>query len=68
MDFQQQYNHAREMNGRRIMDLVILRVLENQRRAKIKPSAMNPVLLNSPYTGGVFRKTGVTKAHNPFFD
>ena len=28
------------------------RALETQQRAKIKPSAMNPVLLNSPMTGG----------------
>ena len=28
------------------------RALETQQRAKIKPSAMNPVLLNSVYQGG----------------
>ena len=52
MDYQQQYNLAREMNGRKIMDLVIRRAFERQRRAKILPSSMNPVLLNSPYKGG----------------
>ena len=29
---------------------VALRALAVQKRAKIKPSAMNPVLLNSPYS------------------
>jgi len=58
MDYQQKFNLAREMNGRRIMDLTIRRVFENQRRAKIKPSAMNPVLLNSPYKGGDANPTG----------
>jgi hypothetical protein len=32
--------------------LTARRALETQKRAKIKPSAMNPVLLNSPLKGG----------------
>jgi len=67
MDFKQQFNLTREMNGRRIMDLTIRRVLEVQERAKIKPSAMNPVLLNS-YNGGAFRKTGAPRQSSAFFD
>lgn len=45
-------------NRRRIMQMTIKRVLDVQERAKIKPSEMNPVLLNSPYKGGDAIPTG----------
>jgi len=40
------------------MQMTIKRVLDVQERAKIKPSEMNPVLLNSPYKGGDAIPTG----------
>jgi hypothetical protein len=48
MDFEQEFRMARDENRRRVMKLTYLRIMETQRRAKIKPSEMNPVLLNLP--------------------
>ena len=48
MNFEQEYIHERANNKRHIMSMVYKRVMDIQRRAKIKPSEMNPVLLNSP--------------------
>ena len=48
MNFEQQYKMAGELNKRKIIAMTVARVMDVQRRAKIKPSAFNPVLLNSP--------------------
>ena len=58
MDFEQQFRMARDANRFKIMKLTYLRIMETQRRAKIKPSEMNPVLLNSPMSGGDAFPTG----------
>jgi hypothetical protein len=52
MDFQQQMINARANNKRKIMSMIYTRVMDVQKRAKIKPSEFNPVLLNSPGTRG----------------
>jgi hypothetical protein len=39
---------TKEKNDERKMSLIIKRVMDIQRRSKIKPSAMNPILLNHP--------------------
>jgi len=52
MNFQQVYDKAGIQNKRKIVEMTVERILDVQRRAKIKPSAMNPVLLNSPMRGG----------------
>ena len=59
MDFEQQYRFTGSKNKFEIMKLTYLRIMEKQRRAKIKPSEMNPVLLNSPMSGGRFETTGL---------
>ena len=48
MNFEQQFVMARAQNKRKIIEMTVKRVMDLQRRAKIKPSEMNPILLNSP--------------------
>ena len=43
---------ATAQNRSRIVQMTVKRVLDVQRRAKIKPSEFNPVLLNSPKKRG----------------
>jgi len=45
MDFAKQFAERQEMARRTKLHYEIKRVMEIERRAKIKPSAMNPVLL-----------------------
>ena len=52
MNFEQQYKIAGEVNKRKIIAMTVARVMDVQRRAKIKPSAFNPILLNSPSMRG----------------
>jgi len=60
MDFEQQYINATANNKRKVMSMVYNRVMAVQKRAKIKPSEFNPVLLNSPgkMRGGDAMATG----------
>jgi hypothetical protein len=43
--FQQMFNATEAINKERKMSLIVKRLMDIQRRAKIKPSAMNPILL-----------------------
>jgi hypothetical protein len=59
MDFQQQMINVCANNKRKIMSMIYRRVMDVQKRAKIKPSEFNPVLLNSPgRRGGDAMATG----------
>jgi hypothetical protein len=60
MDFEQQYINATANNKRKVMSMVYNRIMAVQKRAKIKPSEFNPVLLNSPkkMRGGDAMATG----------
>ena len=48
MSFEKLFYMTKERNDERKMSLIVKRVMDVQRRAKIKPSAMNPILLNHP--------------------
>jgi len=48
MDFESKFYAAQQSNDERKRVLIVRRLMDVQRRSKIKPSAMNPVLLNSP--------------------
>jgi hypothetical protein len=48
MDFESKFYAAQQSNDERKRVLIVRRLMDLQRRSKIKPSAMNPVLLNSP--------------------
>ena len=52
MSFKERFNLIQNEIKERKMYMNTRRVMETQARSKIKPSAMNPVLLNSPYSGG----------------
>jgi hypothetical protein len=47
MNFQAKFYAAQESVDERKRVLMVRRLMDVQRRAKIKPSAMNPILLNS---------------------
>lgn len=57
MNFEQQFVMAGIQNKRKIVEMTVKRIMDVQKRAKIKPSAMNPVLLNSPMSGGYATKS-----------
>ena len=48
MSFEKLFYMIKEKNDERKMSLIVKRVMDLQRRSKIKPSAMNPILLNHP--------------------
>lgn len=48
MDFDKMFNATQAMIKQKKIELIAKRVIDLQRRAKIKPSAMNPILLNHP--------------------
>jgi len=52
MDFKQQFEVRQRDIKMRKMYMVVKRAMAIQTRNKIKPSSMNPVLLNSPMSGG----------------
>jgi hypothetical protein len=47
MDFGTKYHETQEAIDERKKTLIVRRLMDVQRRSKIKPSSMNPVLLNS---------------------
>jgi len=47
MDFGKKYHETQEAIDERKKTLIVRRLMDVQRRSKIKPSSMNPVLLNS---------------------
>jgi hypothetical protein len=47
MNFQAKFYAGQEAVDERKKALIVRRLMDLQRRSKIKPSAMNPVLLNS---------------------
>ena len=58
MSFKERFNLIQNEIKERKMYMVARRAMERQKRAKIKPSEMNPVLLNSPISGGDAINTG----------
>lgn len=48
MNFEAKFYATQEATDERKKALMVRRIMDLQRRSKIKPSAMNPVLLNSP--------------------
>jgi len=53
MGFEEQYEKAQQEIKHRKMYYSIKRAMNIQARSKIKPSSMNPVLLNSSMEGGI---------------
>jgi hypothetical protein len=45
MDFHKKFNETQAAIKERLKTLTVKRLMDIQRRAKIKPSSMNPVLL-----------------------
>jgi hypothetical protein len=50
MDFEKKFYETQAAIKERKMTLIVKRLMDVQRRAKIKPSSMNPVLLNKPHS------------------
>jgi hypothetical protein len=53
MGFEEQFEKAQLEIKHRKMYYSVKRAMNIQVRSKIKPSSMNPVLLNSPMEGGI---------------